>query len=311
MQLSAIVVDDEPPSRRALVATMRRLGHEVREATGGREALNLHEHRPADLILSGWRIPDLDGLALCEAVRARKGSYTHFILLTGLEGRDPVLHIMRTGADDCLSKPVDVEDLEARLVAVCRRTKVTRELAERNEALARDGQALSIAARTDPLTNAFNRRRLEEDLQGIVDRARRYGHRYCAALCDIDHFKQYNDQYGHLAGDDALRIVAQTMRNALRVGDGFYRYGGEEFLALLPEQSLSSAGTCMDRLRSLVAAIPTRAEGGVLARQMTISVGLAEIDVASSDRLSSWMERADRALYCAKGAGRNRVQTAA
>jgi two-component system, cell cycle response regulator len=162
-----------------------------------------------------------------------------------------------------------------------------------------------LAARIDPLTRVANRLRMNEDLHVLWSRSRRYGHAYCAALCDIDWFKAYNDHFGHLEGDGVLLRVAQTIRSGLRQGDGLYRYGGEEFLVLLPEQSLDEACIAMERVRKYVErlAIPTVAGGGVV----TISVGVSELST-EDDSLDDWLRRVDTALYLAKAKGRNRIE---
>ena len=147
---------------------------------------------------------------------------------------------------------------------------------------------------------------MNEDLDVVWSRAKRYGHRFSAALCDIDWFKKYNDHFGHLAGDAVLHRIAQTIRKALRQGDEVYRYGGEEFLVTLPEQSLDEARKAMDRVREAVErlAIPTIPASNVV----TVSIGVAELG-ASDESVPGWLLRVNRALYAAKASGRNRVTT--
>jgi two-component system chemotaxis response regulator CheY len=139
----------------------------------------------------------------------------------------------------------------------------------------------------------------------LWSRARRYGHHYSAALCDIDWFKAYNDHYGHLEGDQVLARVAQTIRGGLRQGDGLYRYGGEEFLVLLPEQALDEACIAMDRVRREVErlAIPTVGAFGILS----ISIGVSELS-QKDETWDDWLRRVDAALYLAKEKGRNRIE---
>jgi diguanylate cyclase (GGDEF)-like protein len=177
--------------------------------------------------------------------------------------------------------------------------------------LRREGQTSYHAARIDPLTEIPNRLRLREDLEAVHSNAKRYGLRYCAALCDVDDFKRYNDRYGHPAGDHALRTIASTLRKHLRPGDTVYRYGGEEFLIILPEQSLNEAVGALDRVRAEVErlGIPTFDEptgGGAPApRLLTISIGVAELEDAA--HVDDWIQRADAALYRAKARGKNCV----
>jgi diguanylate cyclase (GGDEF)-like protein len=308
--LDVLVVDDDPASRRSLAQAVLALGQRCRVAGDGREALQLHLARRADVILSEWRMPNVDGLELCRRTReAPVEEVPHFVLITALRGKESFLEGMRAGADDYLVKPLEPEVLDARLRAAFRIAGARQSLVVRSRALERESERLRAAAAVDPLTQASNRLRLERDLERFADCAVRYGHRYCAAVCDIDWFKSYNDQFGHLAGDDALRIVSDAIRGQLRRGDEFYRVGGEEFLAVLPEQSLSTARSCMERVRAAVAGLKPAAEGGPLARRLTISVGLAEFRPAPGGQaIKPWLERADAALYRAKARGRNCVE---
>lgn len=308
--LRVLVVDEDEAERLALAEAIRSMGHTCRVAADALEAWNLHQESPAELILCEWSAPELTGVELCHRVRVwSPGVYTHFVLFTAIDQKARFLEGMRAGADDCLIRPIDLEVLEARLLAASRVSAVQRELLGRTRSLETDSQRLVVIARTDPLTEAANRRRLKEDMEAILDRAKRYGHRYCAGFCDIDWFKSYNDAFGHLAGDDAIRLVSYAIQRQLRRGDGFYRYGGEEFLVLLPEQSLSSAGECMERVRRAVASIHDGPEGRNLSRPLTISVGVAELRAAEGpDAIRAWLQRADAALYRAKQLGRNRVE---
>jgi diguanylate cyclase (GGDEF)-like protein len=197
---------------------------------------------------------------------------------------------METGADDLLLKPLDPARLEHTLIAASRVTALHRRMHD--------------DARHDALTGLGNRLRLAEDLEILRGRVERYGHVYCVAVFDVDDFKGYNDARGHAAGDDALKTVAGALAREIRTGDAVYRYGGEEFVVLLPEQSAATALLAAERLRAAVEQlrIPHPA-GGVL----TVSAGVAGLDdtVTSPDAL---FELADKALYRAKEAGRNRVE---
>jgi diguanylate cyclase (GGDEF)-like protein len=228
--------------------------------------------------------------------------------MTAFHDRAHLLEGLRAGADDYLTKPVDIEELGLRLGSAARVVAYQRELAESNAALRETSEVSFEAARIDPLTNVANRLRLSEDLEMFRSHAARYGHRFCIALCDIDVFKKYNDTNGHLAGDDVLRRVAATIRGALRLGDNLYRYGGEEFLVILCEQGLAEARKAMDRVHRTVesAAIP---HDGSPMGIVTISVGLAEVRSAEASN-EDWIRPADSALYRAKRKGRNRVESA-
>jgi two-component system, cell cycle response regulator len=307
--LRVLVVDDERDCRDTMEAAVRCLGHSCSSARDGAEAWEMHEANRADVILSDWNMPRMDGLQLCQRVRTQDSNrpYTHFIFVTGNSDKAHFIHGMNAGADDYIAKPVDLDELQARLVVAQRVVSLHRELGERNASLRHDSERAKAAARTDPLTEAFNRLALEEDLATLSARASRYGHAYCAALCDIDGFKAYNDHFGHLPGDEALRKIARTIQGALRGGDAFYRYGGEEFLVILPEQSLAEANVGLERVREKVErlAMPHAPASGVPF--VTISVGMAMLRADPAETIDDWLQRADTALYVAKARGRNCV----
>jgi two-component system cell cycle response regulator len=305
--LRVIVAEDDPDARQILAYVVRRLGHSCQAACDGSEALAMHQAHRADLIISDWKMPNMDGLRLCRGVRDSGPPewHTHFILVTGRDDRSHLVEGLHAGADEFITKPVDLAELEARLEAAWRVVAVHRALEASNFTLRLDSAREYRAARTDPLTDVSNRLRLKEDLQPLEGRALRYGHRYCAALCDVDAFKAYNDHFGHLSGDDALRLVARTIQDHLRSGDSLYRYGGEEFLAILPEQSLSDAKAGMGRVRHEVEKLSIPHGPVSPAPFLTISVGIAELGGGSVD---DWLRRADAALYRAKSLGRNCVE---
>ena len=308
--LWVLVVDDDGDARRGLEEAVHLLGHRCLTAKDGLEALEIHRSRHADVILSDWKMPRMDGLELCSRIRAADddAAYTYFILMAGFGDREHFLRGMEAGADDYHTKPVDIRELQARLASAARVIAVYRKLAEQNEALRRDSMASFRQARIDPLTGVANRLRMEEDLGVLWAQIKRYGRRCSAALCDIDWFKNYNDAHGHLAGDEVLRRVAWTIRDEVRRSDTIYRYGGEEFFIVLHEQLAAEASLAMDRVRQAVEGlgITTTAGTGVV----TMSVGVAA-PRAGDTAVKEWLERTDRALYAAKGAGRNRVEAEA
>jgi diguanylate cyclase (GGDEF)-like protein len=282
------------------------LGHRCRLATNGSEALHLHAAHHADVIVSDWRMPGVDGMELCRRVRALDGgSYTYLLFMSGHASKRDFVDATRAGADDCLLKPIDIEDLEARLIAARRMIGACRALAKLNLGLWHDSQTMFRAAHTDALTGVGNRLRLEEDLETLQAEVSRYGRHVSLAMCDLDAFKRYNDHFGHLAGDDALRRIAQALRRSLRGADRVYRYGGEEFLAVLPEQPPDRAAAAMDRARQAVADLGIANGPGAAHPIVTVSVGLASVPLAGEPGLRAGIARADEALYRAKAAGGN------
>jgi diguanylate cyclase (GGDEF)-like protein len=304
--LSIIVAEDDLEAGELLGEIVRQLGHSCQIAGDGSIAWSMHQATRADVILSDWKMPTMDGLQLCREIRETDPPdwHTHFILITGRNDRR-LIEGLQAGADEYIAKPLDRLELEARLEAAWRSVVARRELEASNSALRLDSAHDHQVARVDPLTAVANRLRLKEDLEPLEGRASRYGHRYCAALCDIDAFKAYNDAFGHLSGDDALCLVAGTIQKHLRTGDSLYRYGGEEFLVILPEQSLVDAKAGMGRVRHEVERLRISHAPGEARTFLTISVGIAEL---AGGTVRDWLERADTALYRAKTLGRNRVE---
>lgn len=310
--MRVLIVEDDAVSRQLLARTIEQAGHETLEATDGVEAWDVFLTESPDVVVSDWLMPRLDGLELCRRIReAKSGSgYAYVILITSLGDDDRVIEGMQAGADDYLTKPLDVNALRTRLIAADRVTALYKRLLEHERELESLNQLLHAEARRDALTQLGNRLKLAEDLKVLNARATRYGHSYCVALCDIDHFKAYNDSEGHLQGDEVLRRVAETIAVTSRDGDTTYRYGGEEILVILPEQSLETAAIAVERMRREVEALAIPHPGNAASGMVTISAGIAAFDPedASGDRL---LRAADAALYVAKEAGRNRIAASA
>jgi two-component system chemotaxis response regulator CheY len=302
-----LVADDDPGSRLVALSVVESLGHEGLAAADGDEAWALFgTHRP-HVIVTDCLMPGLDGVELCRAVRAtEEGSrhgYTYVVLITGLTEPDDVLAGMEAGADDYITKPLDPFHLRTRLLAAHRVTALHAQLAQTRDLLARQ-------ASTDPLTGLGNRLRLGEDLAGIDGASRRYGRPYGLAILDVDHFKAYNDTYGHPAGDRALRAVAGVFAAGLRSSDHAYRWGGEEFLVVLPEQDLTGATVVLDRLRRAVRELAIEHRAAPRHGVLTVSAGLTCWLPGRTATLDQLFAEADGALYAAKAGGRDAVTTA-
>ncbi len=306
-----LIVDDSPMERLIIRVAIEQLGHECIVAVDGEEGWQAFVEGGADVILSDWVMPVVDGPELCRRIRGYPDApYAYFIFLTALDDRNHALEGMEAGADDYLAKPLDPHELRMRLIAAERVTNVQRQLATKHHELEAVNRELHETARTDALTRLGNRLRLAEDLAALQARAERYGHGYAIALCDIDYFKRYNDRYGHQAGDHVLASVAATLMEQCRSGDSVYRYGGEEFLIVLPEQGSIAATVAIDRFRNAVENLQIEHAENDVAKVVTMSGGVAAL---TGGRAQSWeavVQDADKALYAAKLAGRNRVFTA-
>ncbi len=297
--MRVLVADDDFGSRLLAQAAVQELGHECITADNGDEAWRLVGEFKPDVLVTDREMPGADGATLCRRIRATESdSYTYIVLITALSDPAQVLAGMAAGADDYITKPLKPFDLQTRLLAAQRVTSLHAELG-------RTRAELDHRSRTDPLTGLWNRADLSDYLQQLHATSERYRHNYCAALCDIDYFKAYNDRFGHLAGDQALRAVADTLKKQVRDADRVYRYGGEEFLILLPEQDIEDALAGLDRVRRAVHARhvdhPHVPGPGVL----TISVGVAAYQPQAPCSSQDLLHGADQALYRAKANGRN------
>ena len=303
-----LIAEDDPRSRLILETAVEQFGHDCLLAEDGVQAWQLLQTHVVDVIISDRQMPGMDGVELCQRVRQtpRQG-YTYFIFFTALNEKKQALLGIQTGADDYLTKPFDQHELEMRLIVAARVTALHQQLAEQQAELARMNERLFGQSRRDSLTQLGNRLKLREDLEALSGQIDHDQHRYCAIMCDVDSFKAYNDHYGHLAGDTVLQIIARTIDQTSRAGDLVYRYGGEEFLWLLPGQPLAAATGAAERLRRAVEALGLEHAGKSPAGVVTLSAGVAMTQLGMPESIHLWLQEADSALYNAKKLGRNRV----
>ncbi len=289
--MDVLIADDDEGMRLLVSAAVQQLGHNCTVAADGTEAWRRYQDELPDVVITDWQMPGMDGTALAKAIRSHGISpYAYVVVLTGAADEATARMSMEAGADDLLVKPLDIAQLERKLIAAARVTALHKRLHD--------------DARHDTLTGLGNRLRLAEDLDALCGRVARYGHLYSVALLDVDHFKGYNDSSGHMAGDDILRAVSRALTQQIRSGDTVYRYGGEEFLVLLPEQSIESAALAAERLRAAVESLALPHPGGGV---VTVSAGVAALSDPGC-RPDQLFALADKALYRAKSRGRNRVE---
>lgn len=307
--MRVLIAEDDPTSLLILRKAVENLGHECLEACDGDAAWEQYLAEFPDVVITDWMMPGIDGSEVVRRIREQP-RYCYVVMLTALDGDAHAHAGMSAGADGYLGKPLDITQLKLALIAAQRMTTVHRLLAERESELEAANAKLSDESRSDGLTGLGNRLRMHEDLTRLDGSHQRYGHPYVLALVDLDHFKEFNDRYGHLAGDEALRAVATALNDGLRTADFVYRYGGEELLIVLPEQTLETSQSVMERLRQIVVdiAIPhlDNPPHGVL----TISTGIAAAPPGAEIDSQLVLQAADRALYEAKSSGRNRVECA-
>ncbi len=298
-----LLVEDEPTTRLLLARQLARAGYAVEAVCNGAEALAMLKKRFFPLLITDWDMPEMNGVTLCKAVRLLPlEGYIYTILLTAREGKANLIEGLASGADDYLTKPPDDSELRARLNTGERILKLEQSLRVANRRI----HMLSI---TDALTATFNRRYLMERLPQEIEAAHRHQRPLSVILCDVDHFKQVNDTYGHQAGDTVLKSVTAILMQSIRKDiDWAARYGGEEFLLALPGASVTAAMALAERIRAQIQAHVFEFNGGTCRVSASFGVVGHESSRSGEDAgIDRLIGRADRCLYDAKQSGRNRV----
>jgi diguanylate cyclase (GGDEF)-like protein len=301
---TVLVVDDDVVSRTVVEKHLRKAGFNVVTAANGQNALDLFDRQFFPIVLTDWMMPGIDGPQLCRLIREKQtDGYVFIILVTARDSKTDIVSGLESGADDYLTKPIHPAEMVARVNTGIRILRLEQSLKKANEEI----RLLSI---TDPLTGCYNRGYLNERFHFEITRARRYAHPLSVVLADIDHFKAVNDTYGHQVGDEVLKFFAHCIQTEIRKKiDWVVRYGGEEFLIVLPETKHLGAFSMAERLRQKVAETQIRARGHDL--QITASFGGACAAFQDKNIKEVTMERlinqADEQLYRSKKEGRNQT----
>jgi two-component system cell cycle response regulator len=293
-----LIVDDRASSYEAIAAMLA--GEHATEVEADPDAALFHAAEGHyDLLIVSLGLENVDGLRLCSQVRSLDRTRNIPILaISEAESTSRLVRGLEVGVNDYLSRPIDKNELLARVRTQIRKKRYTERL--------RDNVQMSIEmAITDALTGLYNRRYMESHVGTLVEQASSRGKPLTVLVLDIDYFKSVNDTYGHDAGDDVLREFALRIRKAIRGIDLACRYGGEEFVVVMPETDLAVATMVAERLRRRVAGEPFAIQQGTHSVEVTISIGIAGL--GSGDSAASVLKRADQALYRAKRDGRNRV----
>jgi two-component system, cell cycle response regulator len=288
-----VVVEDDPSVAKLVELSLKREGYSVRRAASLSAAHDLIDTSDWDILLLDRRLPDGDGVNFCHDIR-EKNPHGYIILLTGDSTTESKLEGFDCGADDYVTKPFQMDELLARV-------RAGRRIVELQRALLASNRRLEELSRTDGLTGVANRRAFDAELTTRFEHARRYGRPLALLMIDIDHFKKVNDTFGHQAGDLVLERIARVLQRTTRQSDFVARFGGEEFVVLLPETPLLEGLRVAEKIRAAVAAedLPTH---------VTVSVGVATIEQPELDSPDALVAAADAALYRAKRSGRNRVE---
>ena len=294
-----LLVDDRRSSYERIASALARY-HDVTVETDPQEALFRAADGDFELVMVSLALANFDGLRLCSQLRSLERTRTlPILLITEPEDNARLLRGLDLGVNDYLIRPVDKNEMLARVKTQIRRKRYSDHLRDNVQ------QTIEMAI-TDGLTGLHNRRYLESHLDTLVSQATQRGKTLAVLMVDLDYFKAINDTHGHDAGDEVLREFARRLRKNVRGVDLACRYGGEEFVVVMPETDLPLAYSVAERLRQRVAGDPFLVAGGATAVDVTISVGLAMLD-GCDDTPELILKRADEALYSAKRDGRNRV----
>jgi len=294
-----LIVDDRRSSYERIAATLS-TEHTVDTETNPNEALFRSAEGNYDLVIVSLSLEDFDGLRLCSQIRSIDRTRNLPILaVVDSDSNAKVARGLEIGVNDYLVRPIDKNEMLARVRTQVKKKRYTERL--------RDNVQMSIElAITDGLTGLYNRRYMETHLGTLVDQSAARGRPITVLVLDIDYFKAINDTHGHDAGDDVLREFALRIRKATRNIDLACRYGGEEFVIVMPETDMAVATTVAERLRRRIASEPFAIQNGTRDIEVTISIGIATLSGVSDDA-ATILKRADKALYRAKRDGRNRV----
>jgi len=301
--LKILIAEDDPAFRQLLEDTLARWGYDVVVSRDGNEACRvLQSENAPQLAILDWKMPGMEGIDICRAIRKNAEGYYHYIILLTSQQSDEDLVIgMEAGADDYIIKPFKYNELRVRL-------RAGRRIIELQNDLLAAREILRAKAAHDSLTGLLN----HEEILGVLDRelARAERDGVCASIImiDIDHFKKINDTYGHIAGDAVLRLTARKMHSMMRAYDSIGRYGGEEFLVILPECCPECAVAFAERLRRCISSEKMDTTEGLIP--VSISLGVAASNGEKRADGQTLVRAADAALYKAKENGRNRVETA-
>ncbi|MCW8890949.1 MAG: diguanylate cyclase [Sedimenticola sp.] len=308
--MNILLVDDTKSERLLMTAHLESLGHTVITGDNGQQALELYESASPDLILLDVIMPVLDGHQMARQIRSTYQDWVPIIFLSGKNNPDDIVAGIESGGDDYLTKPINLTVLKAKMGAMQRIANMRHQLLSTTQELELANHALEKMAHSDGLTGLANRRFLDQHLLRMVGQCKRYQQPLSLILLDIDHFKAYNDLYGHQAGDSCLKKIAKAMKHCIRRPvDLAGRYGGEEFCIILPDTDSKGALTVAKSLQRCIHQLAIPHQGSKTQPFVTFSAGCITATPDEMTEMISFYSRADKALYQAKKNGRDQILT--
>ena len=306
--MKILVIDDLLADRLIIRRHLLSMGHEVILAESGEQGMVLFQQQNPDLVLLDVRMPEMDGYQVVKKLREIDQGWRPILFLSSTLDIESFAKGIYSGGDDFLHKPIEKITLEAKLHAMERIVEMRQQLLSTTRALAEETKKVKQLANQDDLTGIANRRFLNKTLD--QEFRRHYREKMCLSIImiDIDWFKGFNDHFGHLAGDDALRSCAQKMAASIkRAGEFIARYGGEEFCVVLPSTDINKAKEIAEGLCKAVRTLNIYRNDLESQKRLTISLGVSSVIPQKNDSVESLIASADQALYQAKQAGRNKV----
>jgi len=294
-KVQILIVDDDLAVRNTMNEYIIAAGYQSDAVSCAEEALEMLQNKSFHVVITDIILPVMGGLELTKTIK--KDQDCDVIVMTGYSDDYSYEEAINIGASDFVIKPVRLEELLLRLKRVLKERNLTNERIRMMEKL----QKLAV---TDGLTKLYNSRSFYSQLETEVDRFNRYKHPLALLLLDLDHFKDYNDTYGHLEGDKVLVRFSQIIKTCLRANDTAYRYGGEEFTVILPETGGDEAGLVAQRIR---VALETERFSPINGKGVKITISIGVTEYQTKEELSTFIQRADRAMYRSKQKGRNLV----
>jgi two-component system cell cycle response regulator len=301
-----LIVDDHEDNIEVLRVRLESWGYGTAAAYNGKDALKFVDATPPDLILLDVMMPEISGIEVAKQIKANRAlPFIPIIMQTALDSTESMVEGLEAGADDYITKPIDFAELKARVRSMLRIKRLQESLEAREKELLSVNQQLLLMSQTDGLTGLDNRRHLTERIEEMFAHAKRLDEPFAVVMCDLDKFKSVNDTYGHQAGDEVLKQLAAILRDEARVVDRVGRYGGEEFMLLLPGTLCDAALTFTERVRKRIEGNTFTFPEGTTTR--TASFGVAAWPHPRIEQCDDLVRTADDALYVAKETGRNKV----